>query len=166
LGDRLSPPMEVPTPKAFLDDQSTGVQVAKEQGNRTAVASGLAKYFADNGITSDQIDALKKADPDAHNLFWNNAGRAAVELGISKQPHYVPSPDTIDRTMAILRTAKIAPASDSAVADAVVSPPKSATMQHIREYAGEKGLAEDVARKEFEDAGYQIADDVPKKAAQ
>ena len=106
LGDRLTPPTEVPVPKAFLNKQTTGLQNATEQSNRSAVASKLARALDAEGITADQIDALRKADPAEHKLFWNNAGRLP---GISSQPHYSPTPDTIERAMTILRTRGMVP---------------------------------------------------------
>lgn len=109
LGSRMNPPVEGGAPRSFMDAKATGLQNEFHESNRGAVASGIAKYLNNNGITAAQIDALKRADPAEHALFWNNVGRAASENGISKQKNYNPDQITIDRAMSILRTAKLRP---------------------------------------------------------
>lgn len=99
LGDRMANPPEVPIPKSMLDNETTGVQIPQMVSNRSGVASRIADYLHENGITLKDIEAAKE-DPTAHNLFWNNVGRIP---GISKQAHYVPSAETIDATLDTLK---------------------------------------------------------------
>lgn len=92
-----------PGHEAFLNPESSGLQIPQEQNARTAVAQGLAKKFKANGITADQIDALRTSNPAEYNKLKINAGKLATQLGVSKQAIYSTSDATMERVMEILR---------------------------------------------------------------
>lgn len=96
----VSPLAAAPTvseaPAAYLNQETSGLQIPQEVNARQAVGAKLAEHLKNAGITSGDVAAIKRAGPATEELFWDNLGQA-------HKPGYNPSPETrlvIERELA------------------------------------------------------------------
>lgn len=83
-------------PEAHRSTTETGLQIPQIPQvamARSQVAQKLADNFYRAGITSDHLEQLEQVSPAARTSFWNTAGK--IE-GVSKQPNYSPSEQTVE----------------------------------------------------------------------
>ena len=126
-------------PSAYLDTESTGLQVPQEASARANVAGNLATHLHESGITLDALKRLEGRSQVEQDQFWKAAGN---QPGVSKQANYQPSMKTIEAAKQALSDLEARAGKKSAVP---ANPPQESRSMRVLRSKGLIGTAHSLA---------------------
>lgn len=133
---------DAPIPKAWLNMETTGLQIPQEQHFRTDLSRKVARKLVNEGMRAKDLMDMRKADPAAYKDLLDESVKL-ISKQAKKGKDYSPSPDTQARIMVEMR--KIQPKRKAASA-AKLMQQKTVASPEMVERMKSAGVLEDAMK--------------------